>query len=410
MLFIIKSAILLMLLYSCFFIFLSKETFHRFNRIMLLGIMLASVVIPVFRITTEHPTFINEEFQHLQTFINETPYAVAPSYDVYEKDEGTTWVQALVWTYMAGAAVMIIITIVQVVSLMRFMRGGLRHTDTQGNTVILLKGDFPPFSIFRYIVMSVNDYEYSRKYILAHEQEHIRLGHSYDLMLLEVMKIFQWFNPFIWFISRDLKTIHEYEADQAVINLGIDAKSYQQLLMMKVVGNRLQPFTNNLNHGSLKKRITMMYKKKSNRWLMLKSLCAIPALALALNAFATPEGTVTIDKAINSLEQQIVQSDSTKRPVVEVRSLVTLWPEIDQYGRIVGFSREKKTTTGPFKDVYFTKNNTFINGRKATNEELENYKELLKNAKFSIIKNAQGTAEYDYRDKDGVLIFTTEEK
>ena len=178
MLFIIKSAILLMLLYSCFFIFLSKETFHRFNRIMLLGIMLASVVIPVFRITTEHPTFINEEFQHLQTFINETPYAVAPSYDVYEKDEGTTWVQALVWTYMAGAAVMIIITIVQVVSLMRFMRGGLRHTDTQGNTVILLKGDFPPFSIFRYIVMSVNDYEYSRKYILAHEQAHIRLGHS----------------------------------------------------------------------------------------------------------------------------------------------------------------------------------------------------------------------------------------
>ena len=179
---------------------------------------------------------------------------------------------------------------------------------------------------------------------------------------------------------------------------------------MKVVGNRLQPFTNNLNHGSLKKRITMMYKKKSNRWLMLKSLCAIPALALAINAFATPEGTVTIDKAINSLEQQIVQSDSTKRPVVEVRSLVTLWPEIDQYGRIIGFSREKKATTDPFKDVYFTKNNTFINGRKATNEELENYKELLKNAKFSIIKNAQGTAEYDYRDKDGVLIFTTEEK
>ena len=133
--------------------------------------------------------------------------------------------------------------------------------------------------------------------------------------------------------------------------------------------------------------------------------------ALAINAFATPEGTAaTIDKAINSLEQQIVPSDSTKRPVVEVRSLVTLWPEIDQYGRIIDFSREKKATTGPFKDVYFTKNNTFINGRKATNEELENYKELLKNAKFSIIKNAQGTAEYDYRDKDGVLIFTTEEK
>ena len=151
----------------------------------------------------------------------------------------------------------------------------------------------------------------------------------------------------------------------------------------------------------------MMYKKKSNRWLMLKSLCAIPALALAINAFATPEGTVTIDKTINSLEQQIVQSDSTKRPVVEVRSLVTLWPEIDQYGRIIDFSREKKATTGPFKDVYFTKNNTFIDGRQATNEELANYQELLKNSKWEILKTAEGTAKYNYRDKNGVLLIDT---
>lgn len=407
MLFIIKSAITLALLYSCFFLFLSKETFHRFNRFMLVGIMLVSLITPLLHFTTESPTVINEEFHAMQTFIEQSP-AIANS--AATEADGITWSQAITWIYLTGVGIMLLITIVQSLSLIRYMSGGLRHTDKHGNTVILQKGDIPPFSIFRYIVMSVKDYETHSQHILTHEQEHIRLGHTYDLILLEAMKTLQWFNPFVWFICRDLKSVHEYEADQAVINQGIDAKSYQQLLVMKVVGNRLQPFTNNLNHGSLKKRITMMYKKKSNRWLMLKSLCAIPALALALNAFATPEGTVTIDKAINSLEQQIVQSDSTKRPVVEVRSLVTLWPEIDQYGRIIGFSREKKETTNAFKDVYFTKNNTFINGRQATNEELENYKELLKNAKFSIIKTAQGTAEYDYRDKDGVLIFTTEEK
>lgn len=405
--FIIKSAITLALLYSCFFLFLSKETFHRFNRFMLVGIMLVSLITPLLHFTTESPTVINEEFHAMQTFIEQSP-AIANS--AATEADGITWSQAITWIYLTGVGIMLLITIVQSLSLIRYMSGGLRHTDKHGNTVILQKGDIPPFSIFRYIVMSVKDYETHSQHILTHEQEHIRLGHTYDLILLEAMKTLQWFNPFVWFIGRDLKSVHEYEADQAVINQGIDAKSYQQLLVMKVVGNRLQPFTNNLNHGSLKKRITMMYKKKSNRWLMLKSLCAIPALALALNALATPEGTVTIDKAINSLEQQIVQSDSTKRPVVEVRSLVTLWPEIDQYGRIIGFSREKKETTNAFKDVYFTKNNTFINGRQATNEELENYKELLKNAKFSIIKTAQGTAEYDYRDKDGVLIFTTEEK
>lgn len=405
MLFIIKSAITLALLYSCFFLFLSKETFHRFNRIMLVSIMFVSLITPLFHITTDNPSLISEEFHMMQTLIEETPATVlAPA-------EGNipTWMDLLTWIYLVGVAVMTIITIAQIISLVRFMSGGLRHTDSQGNTVILHNCEFPPFSIFRYIVMSVKDYEQHSQYILSHEQEHIRLGHTYDILLLQVVKIIQWFNLFIWFVGRDLKSVHEYEADQAVINQGIDAKSYQQILVTKVVGNRLQPFTNNLNHGSLKKRITMMYKKKSNRWLMLKSLCAIPAMALAINAFATPEGTTAIEKNINSLEQQIVPSDSTRRPVVVVRSLITLWPEIDQYGRIIGFSRVKKVTTGPFKDMRFTYNNVFINGRQATNDDLLNHDELLKKAKFSILKNPQGTAEYNYKDKDGVLILTIDE-
>ena len=405
MLFIIKSAITLALLYSCFFLFLSKETFHRFNRIMLVSIMFVSLITPLFHITTDNPSLISEEFHMVQTLIEETPATVlAPA-------EGNipTWMELLTWIYLVGVAVMTIITIAQIISLVRFMSGGLRHTDSQGNTVILHNCEFPPFSIFRYIVMSVKDYEQHSQYILSHEQEHIRLGHTYDILLLQVVKIIQWFNLFIWFVGRDLKSVHEYEADQAVINQGIDAKSYQQILVTKVVGNRLQPFTNNLNHGSLKKRITMMYKKKSNRWLMLKSLCAIPAMALAINAFATPEGTTAIEKNINSLEQQIVPSDSTRRPVVVVRSLITLWPEIDQYGRIIGFSRVKKVTTGPFKDMRFTYHNVFINGRQATNDDLLNHDELLKKAKFSILKNPQGTAEYNYKDKDGVLILTIDE-
>ena len=273
MLYVIKAAITLALLYSCFFIFLSKETFHRFNRCMLVGIMLVSLVMPMFHFTTSHPTALNEEVYVVQNYIE---HDTTPIIVTAQQAQGITWIQALTWIYMAGVVLMLILTLVQAISLCRFMCSGVRHTDTQGNTVILHNNDVPPFSIFRYIVMSVKDYESSRQYILTHEQEHIRLAHTYDLLLLQGMKIFQWFNPFIWFLSRDLKAVHEYEADQAVINQGIDAKSYQQLLVMKVVGNRLQPFTNNLNHGSLKKRIVMMYQKPSNRWLMLKALCAIP--------------------------------------------------------------------------------------------------------------------------------------
>ena len=301
--FILKSAITLALLYSCFFILLSKETFHRFNRVMLLGIMVAAFVVPMLHITTEHPTIINEEVQLIE---NMTDRGIVFIYEdeATEPQPQINWVQVMMWVYLTGVAVMLMITLIQVINLVRLMHRGIQQKDEQGNTIILINGEIPPFSIFHFIVMSVKDYESGRQYILTHEQEHIRLGHSYDLLLMQVLKTIQWFNPFVWFISRDLKTIHEYEADQAVINQGIDAKQYQLFLVKKVVGNRLQPFTNNLNHGSLKKRIAMMYQKKSNRWLMLKALFAIPVIALTISAFATPAAMKPVEELVKTIEEQ----------------------------------------------------------------------------------------------------------
>ena len=301
--FILKSAITLALLYSCFFILLSKETFHRFNRVMLLGIMVAAFIVPMLHITTEHPTIINEEVQLIE---NMTDRGIVFIYEdeATEPQPQINWVQVMMWVYLTGVAVMLMITLIQVINLVRLMHRGIQQKDEQGNTIILINGEIPPFSIFRFIVMSVKDYESGRQYILTHEQEHIRLGHSYDLLLMQVLKTIQWFNPFVWFISRDLKTIHEYEADQAVINQGIDAKQYQLFLVKKVVGNRLQPFTNNLNHGSLKKRIAMMYQKKSNRWLMLKALFAIPVIALTISAFATPAAMKPVEDLVKTIEEQ----------------------------------------------------------------------------------------------------------
>ena len=408
MIYVIKAAITLALLYSCFFVFLSKETFHRFNRCMLVGIMLVSLVMPMFHFTTSHPTTLNEEVYIVQNYIEQdyTPIVVAP------QAPRITWIQVLTWIYLIGVAVMLILTIVQAIALTRFLRCGVRHTDSRGNTVILHNGEVPPFSIFRYIVMSVKDYETSRQYILTHEQEHIRLAHTYDLLLLQGMKILQWFNPFIWFLSRDLKAVHEYEADQAVINQGIDAKSYQQLLVMKVVGNRLQPFTNNLNHGSLKKRIIMMYQKPSNRWLMLKALCAIPVAALTINTFATPIETDPVEDMVKTLETTSVPTiNEVKENVLTTVESVdettfAIHPVADQYGRITGFTHEGKPADGYFE---CTAEYVFINGRQATEAELRNYKTLLANSTFEMVKTENGTAKYNYKDKHGIIVIHTQE-
>ena len=408
MIYVIKAAITLALLYSCFFVFLSKETFHRFNRCMLVGIMLVSLVMPMFHFTTSHPTALNEEVYIVQNYIEQdyTPIVVAP------QAPRITWIQVLTWIYLIGVAVMLILTIVQAIELTRFLRCGVRHTDSRGNTVILHNGEVPPFSIFRYIVMSVKDYETSRQYILTHEQEHIRLAHTYDLLLLQGMKILQWFNPFIWFLSRDLKAVHEYEADQAVINQGIDAKSYQQLLVMKVVGNRLQPFTNNLNHGSLKKRIVMMYQKPSNRWLMLKALCAIPVAALTINTFATPIETDPVEDMVKTLETTNVPTiNEVKENVLTAVERVdttpfAIHPVRDQFDRIIGFSHEGEPAAGDFA---CTAEYVFINGRQATEAEVRNYKTLLAGSTFEMVKTANGTAKYDYKDKHGIIVIHTQE-
>ena len=406
MIYVIKAAITLALLYSCFFVFLSKETFHRFNRCMLVGIMLVSLVMPMFHFTTSHPTTLNEEVYIVQNYIENDATPIIVSSEV----QRITWIQVLTWIYLIGVAVMLILTIVQAIALTRFLRCGVRHTDSRGNTVILHNGEVPPFSIFRYIVMSVKDYETSRQYILTHEQEHIRLAHTYDLLLLQGMKILQWFNPFIWFLSRDLKAVHEYEADH--INQGIDAKSYQQLLVMKVVGNRLQPFTNNLNHGSLKKRIIMMYQKPSNRWLMLKALCAIPVAALTINTFATPIETDPVEDMVKTLETTSVPTiNEVKENVLTTVESVdettfAIHPVADQYGRITGFTHEGKPADGYFE---CTAEYVFINGRQATEAELRNYKTLLANSTFEMVKTENGTAKYNYKDKHGIIVIHTQE-
>lgn len=387
-LFIIKSTITLTLLYCCVFVLLRNNSFHRFNRMTLLCIILAAFVVPMVHVSTNHPTVINEGMRQMEILIEDNNGHL-PEVRSQEAQSLITWVQAIKWIYLAGLTTMLAVTLVQIIRFVRLMRRGMRHKDEQGNTIILFNNPISPFSIFSYIVMSAKDYEGERHFILSHEREHIRLGHSYDLILIQLLKFIQWFNPLVWLIGRDLKTIHEYEADQAVLQQGIDAKSYQLFLVNKVVGNRLQPFTNNLNHGSLKKRITMMYRKKSSRWLMLKALLVIPVAALTLNSFAS----------LDDIDSMKEMADIQDKPPFAIH------PEKDQYGRITGFSHEGKPADGDFECTY---EYVFINGRPATEEEVMNYQKLPIKS-FSIVKTANGTAEYDYKDKHGIFCFTLEE-
>lgn len=312
--FLLKSAILLSVLYGCFFVLLSHETFHRFNRGVLLAILVSSLVLPAWQITLDRSRLVPEwvllpgdtritetenniaEAQALTPGSTEEmhrPYMAPDNREhighAHAPSTPFPWHTVLYTLYFLGIAWHLFSVLRQILAFRHDVRHGIKTRDKYGNTIIIRGGNFAPYSFFRHIVMSAKDYENSRHPILTHEQAHIRLGHSWDILLLESVCTLQWFNPLVWMLARDLRAVHEYEADKAVLDLGIDATRYQQLLVIKAFGTRLQSVTNSLSHGSLKDRIIMMKKTKSSGLLMLKGLFLPLFMGIAVVAFAKPK-------------------------------------------------------------------------------------------------------------------------
>lgn len=302
----LKVAFCLIAFYLVFKLLLSKETFHTFNRWVLLLVMVVSILLPWLKVTTAEPTAIAEGMISLESII--------ASAEVVNDDtqEGLSAIQLLFIIYIIGIAVFFLREVVSVVRLFRLIRRGTPLTAEQagvsqhGVQVVVMKNEIAPFSWFRHVVLSEKDFRENPREILTHELAHIRLGHSWDVAVCNLLIIFQWWNPAAWLLKRELQNVHEFEADEAVINRGVDAKQYQLLLIRKSVGERLFSMANNLNHQSLKKRITMMTTKKSSPWQKAKVLVALPMAALAVVAFANPD-VERVAEQVESESQAVVE-------------------------------------------------------------------------------------------------------
>lgn len=217
-LYIFKSAVVLAVLYAVFFFALQRETFHRFNRCVILAIIALSAVLPSMHFAVNGDVPLAGSILRMMggmVVLGDIVVSAGGGVEASATDRLSVleWVQAV---YLLGVAFMALRLAVQVGLLVRNLSSGARCSDGCGNTVVLKSGNVPPYSIFRYIVMSVSDYERNRRSILTHEREHIRLGHTYDKLLMEAAKIVQWFNPAVWLVARDLDALHEYEADEAL--------------------------------------------------------------------------------------------------------------------------------------------------------------------------------------------------
>ncbi|WP_277135471.1 MULTISPECIES: M56 family metallopeptidase [Bacteroides] len=289
--YILKSSVCLVLFYLFFRLLLSKETFHHFNRAALLGVMFFSLLIPCIEMTTRHQVEVQQAVLSIEQLLMMAELnATAPEVGAVIQEAPTvSWIQIVLLVYLAGIVFFACRNICSLICLFRLIYSGRHEKLEKGIILVVHNRAIAPFSWMKYIVISRKDLEENGREILIHETAHIRHRHSIDLLLADICIFFQWFNPGAWLLKQELQNIHEYEADETVINEGVNAKEYQLLLIKKAVGTRLYSMANSFNHSKLKKRITMMLKEKSSPWARLKYLYVLPLAAIAVTAFARPE-------------------------------------------------------------------------------------------------------------------------
>lgn len=321
-----QSAIVLAMLYILYKATMSYETLHRLNRVVLLSMVALAAVLPLckIKIVEEVEMMPMADVADVATDLGVAPEVAAVDYVVWLKG-------AVVLLFAVGVVLMAARLVVSQVAVWRLTRSGERRELGEGVTLTVVEKLSSPFSWFQNVVVSREDERENLDYILEHELAHVRLRHSWDVLAVDIALCVWWFNPALWLLRRELQNLHEYQADDAVLNKGIDAKTYQLLLIKRAVGSRLHSVANCLNHSNLKNRITMMCKKNSSRWSAAKLLLILPLVAVSLAATAT---TVYVPKQQDKGNENFVNEQAvgevfgrvidakTKKPISDVILLI----------------------------------------------------------------------------------------
>ena len=408
--YILKSSVCLVLFYLFFRLLLSKETFHRFNRMALLGVLFFSLLIPCIEVTTRHQVEVQQAVLSIEQLLLMAELETTPAnVGAVQETPAISWVQIVLLVYLAGILFLACRNIYSLICLFRLIHSGKHEKLEKGVTLVVHNQEIAPFSWMKYIVISRKDLEENGREILIHEMAHIHHRHSVDLLVADICIFFQWFNPGAWLLKQELQNVHEYEADETVINEGVNAKEYQLLLIKKAVGTRLYSMANSFNHSKLKKRITMMLKEKSNPWARLKYLYVLPLAAIAVTAFARPEISEKMEEIsavkVNDLAE-IVEKKSeenvVKEPIDTTKNKVV----------VVGYRTEKKDSvlTSGKKKVAISvqgisgegKPLVIING-KESEREVVNALNPERIESVSVIGPEKAIKIYGEKAKDGVM-------
>ena len=340
----IRWAATLTLLYSFYRLLLRRETFHRLNRAVLLAILVMSPLLPLMPLHTDRPTAIDAVLTRIDGTRIEGPLmSLQPDENVAgnaltaQESEGAIsglWVRYGAYIYIIGIAVALATYLFRVLTLIRVIHRSrcIDHPMVPDSVHLMLDMRITqPSSWMHWIFIGPIDLKQNAEAVLRHELAHVRMGHSWDVMLCDLTCRLLWCLPFAWMLRQDLVDVHEFQADEAVLQGGVTLNDYEHLLVRKAVQTQLLPIMNTLRRGALKKRFAMMHSEPSSRWSRLKLLYLVPALAACLWVSAqaeeyntylngnlvTQEELVTIDP---STIERVTVIHSQKKVLIETVS------------------------------------------------------------------------------------------
>lgn len=340
--YLLRASVLMALFYLLYKFFFANNTFHTVNRFSLIFMLLMISVLPVFRfnlIPEKQQEPIPDTFWMDLSSIPITEYV-----EVQQRVE-IPWMQILMTLFFVGFLLTVIRYLIGLMQIAVIIRKSEKQKMDDDTVLCITERNISPFSWMKYIVLSRKDLSVDNQVVIRHEKAHIHLRHSFDMILFDIFTCFFWFNPFSWLLRREIQSVHEYQADEQVLNHGIDSRKYQLLLIRKSVGDYKFALANNFHQRDLLKRITMMKKDKTNRRMKWNYAMILPVLFLAMIALSVPK-----------LNAKVVEKDNIKMDVDQIaddQSKVIITGTVkDRQGIIVGGTVTiKGTNRGTITDM-----------------------------------------------------------
>ena len=268
--YLIKGSIYLSAFYAFFLLLARRTTFFKFNRIVFLAGTILCMVLPLIDVAISHVPKVDLPMNLIEASLSTSQI------DSGTAKDGNFLFLLICVIYLSGLAVATLITAASFTRMWQYIYA-TSPTRIDAFKVRIVEMDIPSFSWGRNVVISRKDLEENSS-VFIHEKMHAGCLHSLDLILFSFVVILHWFNPLVWIAHRELKMLHEYEADKLTIDSGIDASQYQLLLVRKAVGEKRFHLANGFNHSKLKTRIKMIGRSDTRGWVRLVYILFIPLL------------------------------------------------------------------------------------------------------------------------------------